>query len=470
MIMADFNPDAYLASKQAQPPQGFDPDAYLKSKESHPYLDTLKSVLGAREAYKQGMLNAASLNYIPMNKEVQAASPIASKVGQAAGSVGVGTVAGAATPAIEGAGLLSAAGRIGSAGAVGAGLGAAQKPDEGQTRLGNAATGGILGAGAGTAAEGISRVAPQAMKWVGGKMVGISPQAAEEYASNPHASEAMYDMAHNNPKGFLDQTTQDLDKGLQGIQENVVNPKVEELNKTMIGKNFRVSPEDFKGTAVEKEALDAFNKQGNTVEQPLSDADRYISGNKTESVPAPLPDNVSLTGPQMLRAKRAAFEAANFNAPRNGLGYSAAETAQAQAEGAAGAKLRSAMESSNPKMAELNDQIEEALRYKNNAQKIGNPTQLLNPSDSLGGLDKRALRQYIDEASGGNLEQKARMYEAAEALNHTSNSVDKSTAIRRLLTQPAAKGLLKEGGQFTPSRANSVAKGLIGTYNSRNQP
>ncbi len=55
------------------------------------------------------------------------------------------------------------------------------------------------------------------------------------------------------------------------------------------------------------------------------------------------------------------------------------------------------------------------------------------------------------------------MLEAAEALSHTSNSVDKTSAWRRLLTQPAAKGLLKGAGLLNKGKIDPLVKGLIGS-------
>ncbi len=337
-------------------------------------------------------------------------------------------------------------------------------------RLGNAAVGGVAG---GLISGGLSaaKSAGGLLTKLGSKVGKITPEAGEAYAAAPKEAEALFEQSRKNPIEFQRGASKDLENGLQSIRKNVIAPKSEELNKTMIGKTFKISTDQFNGTAVEKELQDAWNKQGVMLKIPVSDAERYMTGQAFKEVPAPMPRTMTVSGPQLLRAKRAAFEASEFNEPKNGLGYSAAESAQAKLESSAGNSLRTAMEKASPKMAKLNDELEEAFRISRNAEKTGNPTQLLNPSDSLGGLPNRAIRQYIQQAGGSDLEKKARLLEAASSLNRTQNSVDPGSLINTLLSQPAAKGLLKTGGLLNkvtskiPNTSPAVTGGVIPRIN-----
>lgn len=410
-----------------------------------------KNLLDSREAYKQGLINAATLNYVPVNEEIQRKHPVASALGKGTGAVGVGALSAMALPEITAGGLIGAGGRIAMNTGLGAGLGGLSKPEEGESRVSNAVHAGLLGGTLGAAGEGIASYGKKAVKWLGGKLGRMSPEAAESYSANPKAAEEIYQQAKSSPMQLRESIGNEMEGALSNVQKNKIVPKVAELNKTMEGKTFKINPEEFKGTSVYDELKSIWNKR--VANDTTIAKNPYKMGSE-----APMPDDLEISGDDMLRLKRLAFEKAEFNQPKNGIGYSAAETAQAQADSKAGSLLRDHMIKASPKMAELNAEIEQMIRYSDSAKKVGNEAILLNPSDSLGGVANRSQREFLDKFGGSNLESKARQYEAAAQLNRTANSIDKGSAIDSALIKPVAKGLLKSRGllKSAPKAANFV--------------
>lgn len=161
-------------------------------------------------------------------------------------------------------------------------------------------------------------------------------------------------------------------------------------------------------------------------------------GTQKASVPAPLPDSVSLTGQQALSAKRASQQAANYNRSLNPIGYNAANDAEAQA----GGRMRKAIEGVAPDTAGLNDTIEQASRYAAHAKATmgTNPAQILTESDSLGSVPTRSMRQFLDQNAGTNLEGLAKSLDAGRAMNDPDAA---KGLLDRVLAKPAARTMLK---------------------------
>jgi hypothetical protein len=157
-----------------------------------------------------------------------------------------------------------------------------------------------------------------------------------------------------------------------------------------------------------------------------------------QQIPAPLPGETSLTGAQLLRAKRASGDAMNANRAKNPLGYRAADDTEAKAM----ASLRKAMRSVDPKAAQLDRTVEKNLRISNEVKNLGNPSRIYSGGDSMGSVPIRQAQQHLDKLTGSNFTMSGKALDAGRAVNQPGTGV-----IDDLAVKPLGRSLLRNSSK-----------------------
>lgn len=467
----------------------------------------VKNVAGMLAAKQAGALRSASLGYLDPEKipgvssgfkEASAEHPIVRAFGSMEGSVVPGALMGeAAAPLAAMKYLNNPVGRT----AVNAGMGGIEglirKPEEGQTRLGNAKTGAITSGVVGGVMEALSGVADLGgwlSQRLGRKFGGLSVPEAESYARSPVRSEELAKKAAHDPMGLNQEVKEKIGGGLETAFDRVSQPQLDKLSKMGLGKTVQVNPGQFKGTAAEPEILRAWNLRGpersasyneiapyeakmtpvqpkyrfgapeeqtahlpnrpydspevavQTIDKSIVKAgpEQIVSRGFTrgpliteETAPRQIPESMAITWPQAMAAKRATGNAAAFKRALNPQGYSPADDAEAQAF----SRLKAGMEGVAPEAKESNRILEEAARYSGQAKDhLGqNPAAILTDSDSLGSGATRSMRQFLDTHGDAGLEEMANQLAAGRKLGEPKEA----ESIRNALSRQAARGLLK---------------------------
>lgn len=566
-----FDPKKYLAQPDAAQP-AFDPNAYLAAEApeggepSQGVWDTFKNMAGA--AADAGA-TTVSMGYVdnPEMRETIAKSPVGAAIGTTAGSVipgaGFGKAGSKLTQLLGNNALTRTAGAVGAS----ALQGGVQKPEEGESRLGNAGQSGGLAALFSTALEAINpamKAVRGVSKYAGQKLSGLSPKETAAYVAAPELAEDLARQNREDPMG-LSKRVKNIVKGdLDEAFERVSAPALEKVGQTVAGKQIQMNPAQFKGTAAGNEASRAWAAQGNEVKidvpvfephqvqaspvtsklikagkqqviQPevkMSPVDEVLKYGKPErqvipntgqfgyqtptaevselgrefkragddivlqpevkfqpmtsktvkngevatledlllpqgtqslSAPTPMPETISMTGPQAMRAKRAAQQAASFKEALNPLAYNAADDAEA----VAASYMRKAIEGVAPETKPLNDQIAEATRYSAHAKQAlkTNPATILQDSESLGSVPTRSMRQFLDKHGGSNLEEMAQSLGAGRAMTDPNRS---KGFLHEAVGRPVGRALLKGPAsmKIDPREDNSLASILASIFNN----
>jgi hypothetical protein len=168
-----------------------------------------------------------------------------------------------------------------------------------------------------------------------------------------------------------------------------------------------------------------------TIEQGL-----LPRGSQSIEVPKPMGDEVSMTGPQMLRAKRASSGAADMNRAKNPLGYRAGDDAEA----AASAKMREAIRGQNPEVDDLNELIEKNLRLSRDVKSMGNPSRIYFHNENVGSTPIREAQQHFDELTGSNFGESAKALKAGQDVH---GGEQPHGLFDRLIARPAGISTLR---------------------------
>lgn len=340
-------------------------------------------------------------------------------------------------------------------------------------------------------------------RWVGGKLAGLKPHQAKAFQQSPQLAEEMATKLHADPRGFEQQALAETEGALGKLQATEIDPKIAELNQRIAGKQFEVLPEQYRGTAAAEEIARAQRASGNIVEAPyqkvnisegkftpVEPVQKYgppevteintipgetaqipvsvpytqyakagplqssVRVNPGEIVPnpveMPIPERVSISGPQLLRAKRASSRAAGVNYSKNPMGYKAADDIEAQAA----VRLNKAMEGRDPAAASLNEALEQDLRLSETVRRMQNPSQIFQSGESIGNVPIRSIQQRLDQATGSQFAKKAAALEAGKA----TYSPGRGT-LEDLLFRPAGRAILRS----TPMPENVVGNAIYGS-------
>jgi hypothetical protein len=242
------------------------------------------------------------------------------------------------------------------------------------------------------------------------------------------------------------------------------------------GKTEVIQPE-VQMTPVKTSINPAHGKKETLEELLLTDPKKALKQAQVESfvprgsqeigVPTPMPDEMSVTGPQLLRGKRASQKAANFSSP--GALNPQEYAARAEAEAAAASKARKALESIAPETVPLNDILEESARYSTHAKEAlkNNPAAILTDSDSLGSVPKRSMRQFLDKHGGSDLEGMANALAAGDAMTDPN----RITGIKDRIGRAIGGSLMRQSGapKSSPADYNSLAAILAAIAKSKQE-
>lgn len=473
--------------------------------------DYLSGLRGMIKGPSLGYLDPADLpgQYGQAFKDASEEAPMMQTAGKVAGSsLALGPLAGRVVKAIGpmGEGILSSAVRVGANAGVNAGIGYAEKPEDGGSRGSNAALGAIAGGVVSGGVEGLGQAA-RLSKYLGSWATKMSPEQVEAYTKNPALAEEIYGQAKNDPEA-LNATAQKMSSDAsQKLQNDYINPRKEQISLSGVGKQISVNPSQFEGTAAHPEMQSSWAKQGNQTNVPLYEPwkaeatpigktqsygkpqTQYYPGDYgfaadapsaevsamthgfeaagkpqivgeglnsagSASYATPMPGSLQMGVEPALRAKRAASAASDIAYRRNPLGLSPAETEEAQRNSNAAVKLKKSLDSVVPGADTANDEIHEALRNKEALERVGNPSSLFSSDDqaSLGSIPNRSLRQYMDRNTGSNFEETADALDAAKRLNSQNR-------VNGLWSRPvdaAGRVLIKRGVPALNSAADAA--------------
>jgi hypothetical protein len=393
-----FDPKAYLTEPDQQA-AGFDPHAYL-SDTSHPAdaAPAESSVPGPFEEHLASLKPEYAAKITPGIRDQfkgidkQLFTP-EGQFQMAAGSAGFG---------IPGALTSTLARRMGTNAAIGGTLAAAKTPQPGESRTGNALWAAGTSAVVTPTLEGLMKIPgaiKQGLTWTGGKLARISGEAAQRYANNPEMADELYGLNKHNPEALNQRVREQAGPALKTAYRNESEPLLQRLRERAGAAEVAVDPTQYQGTAAEPLIKGAWAKRGETTEVPVSypvsaspfktettlgpastqdlpygadqrpfyrdqmaptpkvevsEVRRKVVPTEpqvvdyapapTQEMPAPMPDRVPMNGNQVLAAKRAAQEAADFNYNQNPEVYRAANDKEA----IAGSNLRQTLEDSAP--------------------------------------------------------------------------------------------------------------------------
>lgn len=350
-------------------------------------------------------------------------------------------------------------------------------------------------AGVSTALEalgGLGKLLAKPIRAVGRGLTRVTKDQAKNYADNFKVGDELFEMEKNSPDELAERALRESRDALRNLQQNSTDPAVAELNERITGKTFRVRPDQFKGTAAGNEVDRAWQAQGKELDVPVFERhpvqatpvkagieygkpsvqklpanpsrpgfDPYAELPTTEvstvkntiskagepetleslllprgaqKVSAPVPDELSLTGPQLMRAKRASGEAMAANQAKNPQGYRAGDDAEA----AAMIKMRKAMRSVDPKAADLDRVVEKDLRLSREVRNMGNPARIYSSNETLGSVPIRQVQQHLDEKTGSNFMTLAKALEGSRAVHHPGSGVFDDN-----VTRPLGRSLLR---------------------------
>ena len=256
----------------------------------------------------------------------------------------------------------------------------------GAAKLGTAAVKGAA-AGTGKLAQFLSR-----------KLAGAKPMQAEVYKKSPELVESISKGIETNPEGVLTALRNELSKGIKGTKDVTNKLRSEKLQK-LAGKEARISPEQFKGTAVEEAVKDIIAKQQagipvrQTAEGLIDAAGRDIGSYVVKD-----PKALTVTGTQLDRLASTAGEAAKFDPNQalvQPLNYKAKQAANRDAKTA----LTKAMIGVAPDVAPINAKIHKNLRALKLAEKLDKNPEALTKS----AMKSRAIGQVLDRAGQSNI-------------------------------------------------------------------
>jgi hypothetical protein len=380
-------------------------------------------------------------------------------------------------------------------------------PIQAKERLENAERGAKFGLMAGAAGEAIAKGA-KAVGW-GTKRVGraatrTSPEQAEAYSKNAQLADDMADMAKNRPAEMEAMARKQTKQALRTLRERSTAPAARELNQRMAGQTFRVKPGQFQGTSageeinrswktspkgsvelevpvMEKHAVQATPvkaemKLGPAVEQhaphtgygtapsaQVSTVNRSIqkagdattldelfvpAGTQKVQASTPVPQDLSVTGPQLLRAKRASGVAMEANKAKNPMGYTASNDAEFQAMDNLRRAMRDADSRTAAEMAKtqqarglnpaqsrtplekLDETVEQNSRITRELKQMPNSSRIYQSGETIGNVPIRSVQQHLDRATGSEFEKLSKALDAGQAVSRPgSGLVDEALRI-----------------------------------------
>lgn len=308
----------------------------------------------------------------------------------------------------------SAPTRIAANAASGAADGLLKNPGVDGSRLENAESGAGWGAGIAAGLEGmgaIGKLAGKGVRVLGQSLTRVSPEQAKTYAGNFKQAEHLRNMRQNTPDEFIAQAQGQIKAGIDGVQDNLTTPYKEAVAGKLVGKAARVNPSQFKGTAAgdQIERAHALHGKTATLEEILTPG-----GKQTVTGPAPLPEEVGLTGPQLLRAIQESGNAAKITKSANPIGYSAKGDPNARAA----VQLKKALKNLSPEAADLNKEVSKSVRLMDKAKKMA-PEKILEGNTT----GVRGLREYFDKHAHTNMGQLADALQSAQVVHKQGSSI-----------------------------------------------
>lgn len=307
--------------------------------------------------------------------------------------------------------------------------------------------------------------------------ISMSPVEANLKYGKPQTQNIPYDesFGYDRPSVQVSSAKRSIDRAGKDV---VLRPEVRmspvETQIKRAGKTEVIQPEvqmtpvhnEINPTQGTKTGLEDLLLQNPDGARKAAQVEGFVPrGAQQVSVPAPMGESISMTGPQMLRAKRASQAAAYDNeakAALTNLVYRSSDDAEA----VAAANMRKALEGIAPETAGLNDVLEESARYSSHAKHAlkNNPAAILTDSESLGSVPMRSMRQFLDKNGGSKLEDMAGSLSAGRAMNDPN----RVSGLRGALAQPIGKKLLRSAHDLKSYRRqdDSLANILASIFNS----
>lgn len=314
--------------------------------------------------------------------------------------------------------------------ATNAGVGAVQGAvDPNSTAKSGALTQGGISAGL-EAMGGLGKLLGMGMRGIGKSATGATREQAKTYADAHKQGEELFNLQKNDPDKLMQMALDETKRATRTLQEKSTAPAMQKLNERAASKSFRVKPSQFEGTAAGAEIQRAQALRPDLMVQPKSSP--YSAPR-----PAEFPNETSITGAQLLRAKRASGDAMNANRAKNPLGYRAGDDTEA----AAMDKLRTALRDTDPQAADMDAVVEKNLRLTRHAKELPNAARIYNHSETLGDVPLRQVQQHLDEMTGSQFGSKARALDAAEAVHKPSESFLQD------ILKPTGRALLRGSGR-----------------------
>lgn len=173
------------------------------------------------------------------------------------------------------------------------------------------------------------------------------------------------------------------------------------------------------------------------------------------------PEQFSVEGNQLLRARRASAKASQGNYRANPQAYSAADDMEA----AAASRLGKAVDNIVPGASALDDAASKAIRVKEGIKRLGNPANILKEGESLGSMPMSSVQDYLDKTLGTSLLGQSQSLAASQKLGG-QDSVWRGDLAKALLNrakspQEAAEILrmLNPAYQGSAASANALNSG-----------
>jgi hypothetical protein len=273
---AGFDPNAYLADKQeAVPGEATAPTGPYQSPGESPengWLDNTKARVSDPNRWKAlaGIKSPAKLDVVEGDAPTLA-MPAGNGV-RAANWIGKALQGEQAAPAVRAPQALdklsqflnfSAPRRI----ATGVAQGVATNPSD-------PVTGGLTGGGMAIGGEALSKgvsLAKRGAVALGGKLSGVWPETARNYAKNPALAEELYGLNKSNPEALAERVREQARGAVGAAYDNESKPLLERLGQKVAPTELAVDPTQYKGTAAEPIIKQAWAKRGQTLKVPVSE-------------------------------------------------------------------------------------------------------------------------------------------------------------------------------------------------------